>query len=55
VWDVARSFNKALGAAFPFLVEGNRARRPYLAVDPATIERFRRAVLEQCPDMIPAR
>jgi 4-hydroxy-tetrahydrodipicolinate synthase len=47
--------NKAVGAAFPFLVETNRTRRPYLPVPVETIERFRRLVEEQCPDLIPVR
>jgi len=45
--------NKAAAAAFPFLVESNRTRRPYLPVPPETIARFRRLVEERCPDLIP--
>ena len=35
--------NKAVGAAFPFLVETNRTRRPYLPVPSDAIDRFRRS------------
>ena len=45
--------NKAVGAAFPFLLEASRTRRPYLPVPPETIARFRRLVEERCPDLIP--
>jgi hypothetical protein len=47
--------NKAVGVAFPFLMETNRTRRPYLPVSQDRIERFRRLVEEQCPDLIPVR
>jgi hypothetical protein len=36
-------------------VETDRTRRPYLPVPAETIERFRRLVEEQCPDLIPVR
>ena len=43
---------KAMTAASPFLVAANRTRKPYLAVPAETVDRFRRVVEEQFPDLL---
>lgn len=43
---------KALTAASPFLVGNRFTRRPYLPVDQASIDVFRRTVEERFPDML---
>lgn len=43
--------NKGMAAASPFLVGSPRTRRPYLPIADEDIERFRRVVEEQFPDL----
>ena len=43
---------KAMSAASPFLVEGNRSRKPYLAVPAEVVDQFRRTIEAQFPDML---
>ncbi len=43
---------KAFAAASPFLLSDNRTRRPYLPVPDEVIQRFRRRVEEDFPDMM---
>jgi 4-hydroxy-tetrahydrodipicolinate synthase len=44
--------SKAMAAASPFLEGVNRTRRPYLPVSADRVERFKRVVLEEFPDML---
>ena len=43
---------KAVTATSPFLVSANRTRRPYLPIPNETIQRFRRIIEEQFPDLV---
>jgi 4-hydroxy-tetrahydrodipicolinate synthase len=43
---------KAVSGASPFLIGANRTRKPYLPVPDALVEKFRRVVEEQFPDMM---
>lgn len=43
---------KAVSTASPFLVPAGWTRRPYLPIAPDAVERFRRTVEEQFPDLV---
>ncbi len=44
--------NKAMAAASSFLLPDNRTRRPYLPIPDDVVQRFRRRVEEDCPDLL---
>jgi dihydrodipicolinate synthase/N-acetylneuraminate lyase len=43
---------KAVTASSPFLVAANRTRRPYLPISDEIVQRFRRIVDDQFPDLV---